>query len=25
VDFDKFMDVAQQIELYWCVFNELPR
>jgi hypothetical protein len=25
VDFEKFMDVAQQIELYWCVFNELPR
>ncbi|OAH99685.1 two-component system response regulator [Methylomonas methanica] len=25
VDFDKFMDVAQHIELYWCVFNELPR
>lgn len=24
VDFDKFMDVAQQIELYWCVTNELP-
>lgn len=25
VDFEKFMDVAQHIELYWCVFNELPR
>lgn len=25
VEFDKFMDVAQQIELYWCVFNEKPR
>jgi hypothetical protein len=24
VDFDNFMDVAQQIELYWCVYNELP-
>jgi CheY-like chemotaxis protein len=24
VDFANFMDVAQQIELYWCVFNELP-
>ena len=24
VDFNNFMDVAQQIELYWCVFNELP-
>lgn len=23
VDFDKFMDVVQQIELYWCVINEL--
>ncbi|TXI28797.1 MAG: response regulator [Nitrosomonas oligotropha] len=23
VDFDNFMDVAQQIELYWCVLNEL--
>lgn len=25
VDFEKFMEVAQQIELYWCVFNELPK
>ncbi|QOJ22616.1 MAG: response regulator [Gammaproteobacteria bacterium] len=25
VDFDNFMDVAQQIELYWCVLNELSR
>lgn len=25
VDFDNFMDVAQQIELYWCVFNALPK
>ncbi|MBS0298323.1 MAG: response regulator [Proteobacteria bacterium] len=25
VDFDDFMDVAQQIELYWCVLNELSR
>ena len=25
VNFDNFMDVAQQIELYWCVTNELPR
>ncbi|MBS4051192.1 response regulator [Methylomonas rivi] len=25
VEFDKFMDVAQQIELYWCVLNEKPR
>jgi CheY-like chemotaxis protein len=24
VDFNNFMDVAQQIELYWCVFNERP-
>lgn len=24
VDFDEFMDVATQIELYWCVLNELP-
>ena len=23
VDFDNFMDVAQQIELYWCVYNKL--
>jgi CheY-like chemotaxis protein len=25
VDFEKFMDVAQHIELYWCLFNVLPR
>lgn len=25
VDFDNFMAVAQQIELYWCVLNELPK
>ncbi|PTQ81940.1 response regulator [Nitrosomonas ureae] len=25
VGFDNFMDVAQQIELYWCVINELPK
>ncbi|HXF61977.1 MAG TPA: response regulator [Caldilineaceae bacterium] len=25
VDFDKFLDVAAQIELYWTVLNELPR
>jgi CheY-like chemotaxis protein len=25
VDFDNFMSVAQQIELYWCVYNELPK
>ncbi len=25
VDFDKFMEVAQQIELYWCLLNEQPR
>lgn len=25
VDFAKFMDVAQQVELYWCVTNESPR
>lgn len=24
VDFDRFMDVARQIELYWCVINKLP-
>jgi len=24
VAFDNFMDVAQQIELYWCVLNEKP-
>lgn len=22
VEFEKFMDVAQQVELYWCVLNE---
>lgn len=25
VEFEKFIEVAQQIELYWCVFNEQPR
>ena len=25
VDFDKFMEVAMQIELYWCMLNEPPR
>lgn len=25
VAFDNFMDVAQQIELYWCLTNEPPR
>lgn len=25
VSFSKFMDVAEQIELYWCVLNERPR
>ena len=25
VDFDKFLDVAAQIELYWTVLNESPR
>lgn len=25
VDFDKFMDVATQIELYWCLLNQPPR
>lgn len=25
VDFDKFMEVAAQIELYWSVFNQPPR
>lgn len=24
VNFTKFMEVAEQIELYWCVFNERP-
>lgn len=25
VNFDKFMDVAAQIELYWCLINRPPR
>jgi hypothetical protein len=25
VDFDKFVEVATQIELYWCVLNKGPR
>jgi len=25
VDFNKFMDVAAQIELYWCLINHPPR
>jgi len=25
VDFDKFMQVAEQIELYWCFLNTMPR
>lgn len=25
VDFDKFMEVATQIELYWCLLNHPPR
>jgi CheY-like chemotaxis protein len=25
VNFDKFMDVAAQIELYWCLINHPPR
>jgi len=25
VNFENFMDVAQQIELYWCVTNEQPK
>ncbi len=25
VDFDKFMEVAAQIELYWCLLNKPPR
>jgi CheY-like chemotaxis protein len=25
VNFDKFLEVAGHIELYWCVLNELPR
>lgn len=24
VDFEKFLDVAVQVELYWCVLNKLP-
>lgn len=24
VDFEKFMDVAEQIELYWTILNKLP-
>ncbi|MCX7897409.1 MAG: response regulator [Rhodocyclaceae bacterium] len=24
VDFAKFMEVAAQIEIYWCIYNELP-
>ncbi len=24
VDFEKFIEVASQIELYWCVYNEAP-
>jgi CheY-like chemotaxis protein len=25
VDFDKFMELVGQIELYWCSMNQLPR
>ena len=25
VDFDKFLRIAEQIELYWCALNTLPR
>jgi hypothetical protein len=25
VDFNKFMEVAAQIELYWCLINHPPR
>jgi hypothetical protein len=25
VDFEKFLDVAEQIELYWCATNQPPR
>jgi len=25
VDFDRFLEVAQHIELYWCTFNMTPR
>jgi DNA-binding NarL/FixJ family response regulator len=24
VEFDKFMEVATQIDLYWCVLNQRP-
>jgi len=24
VDFEKFMEVAEQIEIYWCALNRLP-
>lgn len=24
VQFEKFMDIVQQVELYWCVLNEKP-
>jgi CheY-like chemotaxis protein len=24
VDFDKFLEVAEQVSLYWLVLNELP-
>ncbi len=25
VNFENFMEVAQHIELYWCVYNQLPK
>lgn len=25
VDFDRFIEVVKQIELYWCILNEPPR
>lgn len=25
VDFDSFMNVAQQIEMYWCALNDMPK
>ncbi|MFL6282624.1 MAG: response regulator, partial [Pyrinomonadaceae bacterium] len=25
VEFDKFMDVASQVEIYWCALNTAPR
>lgn len=25
VNFDKFMEVTAQIEIYWCVLNQVPR